>query len=224
MKLNYLLNKLWCFATGSVLGMALISSNVRAVAHISSFVPEIRLDKKSCALEIKGLLLKNIPGLPKESTTDISSLFLEIDPYRLAKGQLHFKKLNIHIAALTFTKTNADERSIGSHVSAFRGLPAFMKILIDRFELKLDRITVKNKIGEEHIFTHNIQVNFEETYKNLDKDYVSIASDIESKIKRRVMNKTMKNLDPLGVIEVIEGTYRSSKWAANEMSELLFGF
>ena len=211
MKLNYLLNKLWCLAAGSVLGMALISSNVRAFVHVSSFVPEIRLDTKSCALEMKGILLKNIPGLPKEIKADISSLFLEIDPSRLAKGQLHFKKLNIHIAALTFARTNGNTPDIDS----FK-LPSFIHILIDHLELKLDRIVIENKNRKNDISTRNIQLGFEQTYKNLE-DYTAMANELEGKVKRRAMNNRMKNLDPLGVVEVIETTFHSSKWMASEI-------
>ncbi len=218
MTLTLLIKKLWCFAAGTVLATAFISTNTWPHIHISTLAPKIELGKESWTLEIKGLYLRNFPGLPKSSKAEIPSLFFEVDPARLMKGQLHFKRLNVHVATLTVTQTNGGQPSVDSPK-----LPAFIKILIDRLELKIDRIVVEDKVGTEYASTQSIRINFEETYKNLE-DYAAIVSDVESKVKHLAMSRAMKDLDPLGVVEVIEGTYRSSRWAASEMSQLLFGF
>ncbi|GEM_PF-2606009 len=213
MTLTLFIKKLWCIAAGTTLAAAFVSTNAWPPMHISTLAPKIELGKESWTLEIKGLYLRNFPGLPKSSKAEIPSLFFEIDPSRLMKGQLHFKRLNVHVATLTVAQANVDTSRVASPE-----LPTFIKILIDRLELKIDRIVVEDRIGTEYASTQSIRINFKEAYTHFE-DYNAVANAIESKIKRLAVNRAMKDFDPLGVVEVIEGTYHSSKWAATEISQ-----
>lgn len=184
---------------------------VYTAKHFPISAAEITFSISRRSVEIKNLTLRHLPSLPDGTHLEIPSLHLEPDLVSLLNGKPRFKKSDIHISELRFREAGKNPGHPGTILWSF---PYAMAA--DLVNVKLDRIVFeeRNEIGKMEI--REIEVGLDKTYTGI-SDISKLVGEIERKAKRKVLGDTVKNLDPLGVYEVVETTLHSSKWLARQI-------
>ena len=222
MKSTLLVKKLFLVLTASVTALTLCSASLTIGTRVARnsvelFRPlsHIRFDRNSWSFQIEGVTLANFPGLPQNSTAEVSSLYIKLDPAGLLTGELRIKELDIQMGSLMIRKANSGRAGFTIPIP-----PIFTRMVIENIRLKLDRIILERETSKDGPASlQSKDVNLKARYRNI-RDYAKFSRDIEGRLKRRVIRNAVRNADPFGVTEVVESVFKSSKWTLTEITQL----
>ena len=222
MKSKLLVKKLFHVLTASTTALTLCAASLtigtRAVRNsVELFQPlsHIHFDRNSWSFQIKGVTLANFPGLPQNSTAEVTSLYIELDPAGLLTGELRIKELDIQMGSLIIRKASSGRAGFTIPIP-----PIFTKMVIENIRLKLDRIILERETSKDGpVSPQTKDVNLRARYRDI-YDYAKFSRDVEGKLRRRIIRNTVRNADPFGVTEVVESIFKSSKWTVTEITQL----
>jgi len=179
--------------TKNVVIEVILEGVIANVLGVEAEISSVRVDVLNKSVKLNDLHIFGPGSHGKEKLAYFPEIYLKMDVGRLIKGKVYFDELYIYLSELELMKNkNGDlkiqslkcfkKRALTTEVQEEK-IHAKRTIFAEELRLKAGKVYYGNYSKSDHPQVHEIEINFDKKYKNVE-DLYSLIKTVVTEIKR----------------------------------------